>query len=122
MFNKVIHTYPRAQAIEDGVLFDVSEAAREAGFLWPVAVTVTVWALIEAIPPSKQGLQSIEGRLWDVLWMAYMAIRGAGHNGKMLYYTLILHHGRKKDVTLKLVIGPGDHGEPVVTIMLPDED
>jgi len=34
----VIHTYTRAQAIEDGVLIDVSEMAREAGFRWPVAV------------------------------------------------------------------------------------
>ena len=122
MFDKVIYAYTRAEAIKDGVLFDVSKTARETGFLWPVAVTATVWALIEAIPPSKQGIQSINGRLWDVLWMAYMAIRGARHNDKMLYYTLILHHGRKKNITLKLVTGPGDHGEPVVTIMLPDED
>ena len=24
--------------------------------------------------------------------------------------------------TLKLIVGPGDQGEPVVTILLPDED
>ncbi|MFC1602203.1 DUF6573 family protein [Pseudomonadota bacterium] len=29
---------------------------------------------------------------------------------------------KAKLVTLKLVIGPGDQGEPVNTIMLPDED
>ena len=25
-------------------------------------------------------------------------------------------------VTLKLIVGPGDAGEPVITILLPDED
>ena len=27
-----------------------------------------------------------------------------------------------QDVTLMMVIGPGDEGEPVITIMQPDED
>ena len=31
-FGDVISTYTRAQAIEDGVLIDVSSMAREAGF------------------------------------------------------------------------------------------
>ncbi len=37
-FAPVISVYTRAQAIEDGVLVDVSETAREAGFRIPVAV------------------------------------------------------------------------------------
>jgi len=32
IFGDVIYAYPRAQAIEDGVLVDVSETARKAGF------------------------------------------------------------------------------------------
>lgn len=31
----VVHAYTRAEAIEDGVLVDVSETAREAGFRVP---------------------------------------------------------------------------------------
>jgi hypothetical protein len=115
----VIYTYTRAQAIEDGVLVDVSETAREAGFRWPVALTAGVWALIEDIPPRFQGLQDIQGRLWDTLWMARLAAR---RGGVETHYELILHHGRKTYATLKLVSGPGDQGEPVITIMLPDED
>lgn len=42
-FGGVIHSYSRAQAIEDGVLVDVSSMAKEAGFIWPVAVTAAVW-------------------------------------------------------------------------------
>ena len=116
----VIHAYSRAQAIEDGVLVDVTEMATEAGFVWPVAITAGVWALIHDIPSRFQGIQDIEGRLWDVIWMA----RGAAkHNdGEEILYRLILHHGRKTYATLKLVSGPGDEGEPVITILLPDED
>ncbi|HOU12758.1 MAG TPA: hypothetical protein PKZ84_06550 [Anaerolineae bacterium] len=117
----VIYTYTRAQALEDGVLVDVSELAREAGFVWPVALTTAVWALVEDIPRRYRAWQTVEGRLYDVLWMAYCAIRGADHSGTELLYTLLLDHGRRHYLTLKLVTGPGDHGEPVVTIMLPDE-
>lgn len=115
----VIHTYTRAQAIEDGVLVDVSETAREAGFRWPVALTAGAWALIEDIPPRFQGLQDVQGRLWDTLSMARLAAR---RGGVETHYELILHHGRKTYATLKLVSGPGDQGEPVLTIMLPNED
>jgi hypothetical protein len=37
-----IHSYSRAQAIEDGVLSDVSSAAREVGIRYPVALTRVV--------------------------------------------------------------------------------
>jgi hypothetical protein len=125
----LIHSYTRAQAIEDGALVDVSETAREAGFRWPVALTAGVWALIEDIPPRFQGFQDIQGRLWDVLWMARSAARR--NDGREMLYELILHHGRKTYATFKLVSSPfgqslrtkpGDQGEPVITIMLPDED
>ena len=36
-FDPVISVYTRAQAIEDGIIVDVSETAREAGFNIPVA-------------------------------------------------------------------------------------
>ena len=38
LFGPVIYAYTRAQAIEDGVLADVTETAKEAGFKLPVAV------------------------------------------------------------------------------------
>ena len=42
-FGPAISAYTRAQAIDDGILVDVSDTAREAGFNIPVAVTRTVW-------------------------------------------------------------------------------
>lgn len=43
---RVIYVYTRAQAIEDGVLIDISDWAEEYGFTYPVAVTSYVWSLI----------------------------------------------------------------------------
>jgi hypothetical protein len=39
----LIYRYTRADALRDGVLIDVSEVAREAGFKWPVALTAADW-------------------------------------------------------------------------------
>ncbi len=118
----LIHAYTRAQALADGFLVDVTAQARQTGFVWPVAVTRTVWSMIEAIPVAH-ACEDLAGRLHDVLWMAFLAIRRAPSGGSELLYQLILHTATAPDeVTLKLVTGPGDDGEPVVTIMLPDED
>jgi hypothetical protein len=113
----VIYAYTREQAIEDGVLIDVTETARQL-FKIPVAVTSALWALIEK--PTKY--QDTMGRLWDVLWMAHMAAKGLSDNQDTLYYKLSLTDGRKKIQTLKMVCDGGDDGEPVLTIMLSDED
>ena len=43
IFGEPISTYTRAEAIEDGVLVDVSETAAEAGITFPVAITRRLW-------------------------------------------------------------------------------
>lgn len=142
-FGEVIYSYTRQQALEDGVLFDVSENAREAGFKIPVAITAGVWGMINNIFPASQGKEDVAGRLWDVLWMAVCAARINPDKVVILYdlelprlemrdYRVVdkkteqLSYKQRlemiKTVTLKMVIGPGDHGEPVITIMLPNED
>ena len=35
----LIHAYTRAEAIEDGMLLDVTEVARDMGFRYPTAIT-----------------------------------------------------------------------------------
>ena len=66
IFGEVIHSYTRAQAIEDGMLIDVSEMAKEAGFRMSVAVTARVWAQCIEVPAKVQA-QDEMGRLWDVV-------------------------------------------------------
>ena len=120
MFGDVIYRYGREQAINDGVIIDVSEAAREAGFILPVALTSAVWEKINDVPKSFVGIQDVNGRLWDVLCMAAMKAKSV--TGDSFKYNLIMHNGRKKYIELKSVISAGDNLEPVLTIMLPNED
>jgi len=125
MFTKddLISVYTRAEAIEDGVLVDVSEMAREAGFKWPVAVTAEVWAIIENIPPKLQGFQDIQGRLWDVVFMFKLA---AQRGNSVIHFKMIMDRNengkRLRYLNLKAVAGPGDSMEPVITVMLPWQD
>ncbi len=129
-FVNVISTYTRAQAIEDGVLVEAGSMAREAGFKLPVALTSAVWADCVAWTDDdsrKKPFQDQSGRLWDVLYMASHAIRTNPGSGNQLLFQLyrVPRDGHSTEavlVTLKLIIGPGDHGESVMTILLPKED
>ena len=126
----VIHVYTRAQALADGVLVDVSQAAREAGFRIPVALTRAAWAdcveWTEADEARKATTQDEAGRLWDVVWMAHLAARTCGNVERCtfdLYRVPREGRGnRPRRVSLVMQIGPGDTAEPVITIMLPHED
>ena len=68
----VIHRCTRAEAIRDGMLTDVTETAREAGFKIPVAVTAAVqdqcvrWTDDDARRKPRVH-QDEDSRLWDVL-------------------------------------------------------
>jgi uncharacterized protein DUF6573 len=118
---EVIYAYTRAQAIEDGELIDVSELAREAGFRFPVAVTRAVWTKYVEVPNGLE-CQDEKGRLWDIVWMASRAIKLA--KGSEILFSLLVQNDKRgaKPVTLKAVCGPGDNAEPVITIMLQEED
>jgi len=130
IFGPIISSYSRAQAIEDGVLIDVTSMAREAGFEWPAALTHAAWCDCVAWTERAsrcQVHQDEAGRLWDVLFMAFYAIRTTTDSGDRLRFSLYRvpidgHSVEAEEVTLKLMVGPGDVGEPVITIMLPNED
>ena len=127
-FGEVISTYTRAQAIEDGVLIDAGPTAKEVGFK-QVALTSAVWSDCVAWTDSdsrKMPFQDQSGRLYDVLFMAAFAIRTSAESGDRLLYEFYRvprdgYSTEAKPVTLKLIIGPGDQGEPVLTILLPEE-
>ena len=130
LFGDVIYSYTRAQAIADGVLIDATEMAIDAGFNWPVALTAAAWSdcvVWNDADNDRQAYQDQSGRLWDVLFMASYAIRTAKNSDQQLLFDLqrIARDGcstKSQRLTLKLILGPGDDGEPVITIMLPEED
>lgn len=120
----LIHCYTRADAISDGLLIDVSLTAREAGIRVPVAMTAAVWMKCVAVPTGVH-LQDEPGRLWDVLWMLSCAISRRPNGRVVLFGLRVRNDNRERTpplVRLKALCGPGDQGELVLTIMLPDED
>jgi hypothetical protein len=123
IFGEIIHSYTRAEAIEDGSLVDVSEIAKEAGFKFPVAMTRTVWGRYVEVPQGVS-CQDEQGRLWDILFMLRDMIRRNRVPSDTMKFSLLVRNDnrRPKLVTLKSVCGPGDNGEPVITIMMTDED
>jgi hypothetical protein len=129
-FGKVISVYTRAQALADGVLIDAGPMAQEAGFRWPVAITAAAWEDCVAwtdADSERQIHQDQSGRLWDVLFMAAFEARVRADAGQQLLFELyrVPRNGRSTDAeltTLKLVVGPGDDRNPVMTILLPRED
>jgi hypothetical protein len=148
---EVISVYTRAQAIEDGVLCDMTQQpfgpmAQEAGIKWPIAVTNTVFNRYIDFGKLGNG-QGLKGRWWDVCWMLRYAMRrqpdDGSHELRFTFYCQVedptfatgetcdrtckesndeLGKGVLRRVTLKCVSGPGDQLEPCLTIMALDED
>jgi hypothetical protein len=126
----IISAYTRAQAIEDGVLVDMNqgefgEVAREAGFQFPIAMTATAYGqYVDLTPAAVMAGNDRAGRWWDILWMLKHGIQSCRGNSSELLFNLhcVVDRIRPTPIALKSVCGPGDNGEPVITIMLPEED
>ena len=139
---EVIDTYSTKQAVEDGFLVLVdSKVSKEAGIKYPVYLTRAVWDKYVEVPDVPNAGQSIDGRLWDVLYMFMFAARAC--SGQTLNYQLNVVLADKGDwepnerldpdldgnremrlVTLKSVIQARDFDDPspAIFIMKPSED
>ena len=125
----LVHRYTRKQAIEDGVLVDLMQpetisVVKEAGFKFPIAMTATAFA--ECVVPAGKELpdgQDLSGRLWDVLMLLKWGIRKMQPHEDRLHFNVAVWNGHcHQDVKLWALCGPGDEGEPVITVMLEGED
>lgn len=112
-------------ALSDGVLIDVSELAREAGFKLPVAVSDNLYHsyIMPSLDLAKEG-QSPSGRLWDTLSVLRYAIKAAPSTDRLSFSVLFAQSPDAKPISVELlaICDPGDSGEPVITIMLPGDD
>jgi DNA repair protein RadC len=124
---EVIYVYTRAQALADGVLIDVSQMAKEAGFRYPTAITADLQAALTPNRRERSYGQSYEGRSWDVLFMACLAARRAIWDSQTAFsVSQAICPGergrlRRRSLNLWLVVGPGDEHEPVITIGFPED-
>ena len=131
MFGPVIHSYSRAEAIDDGVLVEIPESASQAaGFKVPIAMTATAWGVTVGFGTD---LAELLAKATGVLLAAMLEYRMSAHRAKLglaepvgdrlaFAYDAEREDGGVDIVQLVLVIGPGDAGEPVGTVMLPGED
>ena len=117
-FGETIYSYSRRQAIEDGVLVDLTkiEIFRRS-FRHHIACTDTVWSVIEGA--MSQGSQDLDGIAHDIAFTAIHAIRAQRTPSDRVVFSVAIA-GRTH--VLKLHIGPGDTPSPVMTLMLPSED
>jgi hypothetical protein len=121
---EIISSYSRAQALEDGVLVAADpQLADEAGIRWSVALTRALWLDAVKVGPRDRELgQDETGRLWDVLWLFAVAVRTRRFAEDTFVYAVMVQKGRQLErVRIKAVAGPGDEGEPTITLMLPEE-
>ena len=122
----VICSYTRAQAIEDGVLVDatIGDLAEVSGqhFKFPVAMTASVFGLIEKAVNHPKHCNDWRGVWHDVLWMSRQNLTHRFDATTHLFKVWITGTGRKRWHELKIQCHPGDNAEPVLTVMLPGED
>ncbi|MFP3869034.1 MAG: DUF6573 family protein [Desulfobacteraceae bacterium] len=128
-WGEVIFAYTRKQAIADGVLVDLmqgelGELVKEAGFRYPIAMTAEAFAeYVDLTPAAKKAGCNLKGRLWDVLTMLHWAIKRASDTNELIFkFYAVTDRPKPRLCRLKSVVGPGDQGEPVITIMLVNQD
>jgi hypothetical protein len=113
LFGEVISTYTAEQAVEDGMLADVTMLAKEVGFKLPVRITSTVSDL--CTPPESNKIQSYEGRLWDVLNLAKWAILRAKDDNFTKFTVKLGRKNHELWAMLDFTSGPAIH------IMVPSD-
>lgn len=137
IFGEPISVYSMEQAVADGVLVDAGALAADL-FTWRVLLTQAVqadcvsWTDADSDATGAHG-QSETGRLWDVLWMTFVAMRhlprdaAPGDPVAVPMYRISRSTPHAVEpvaelVTLKAMVGIGDAGEPVLVIGFPEED
>lgn len=123
-YGEPISVYTRSQAIDDGFLIDLSESAREVGFTVPVAITSE--AFVRCIHLEKEDVKTLGvseservARLLRTLLLKIRNTRSENLDQCRFEVTFqAVSHGRAVEdrATIEATIGPGDEGEPVITL------
>lgn len=122
----LIFSYSRAQAIADGVLVDAStgplgQISRQT-YKYPIAMTAEVFFIIEQAADNPLLHNDLTGIWNDIMWMSLRYIVARPDPATVLFQVKITGIEDREIFTFKLVVGPGDNAEPVITLMLPDQD
>lgn len=125
LFGAPIHSYSRADGINDGVLADLMQdemlSVCRQHYKFPIACTSAVFEVMRKAVENKRHCNDYAGILHDILWMSRCAGRKVDES-TVYFRVIITGAGRSKYHNFKLIVGPGDQGEPVITILLQNED
>ena len=116
-----IFSYTAKQAIEDGFLHEIGNIGFEAGFKIPVRITSGVLDLVTPDQKAQALGQSYEGRLWDVLSVARIAIQKSEQGSNLVSFEVLFQDGTGKRKNVKLWAGLDGTSGLAVHIMLPEE-
>ena len=127
-FDGPVFRITRRRLLEEGSLQDISAIAREAGIVFPTAVTAGLWA---AYGDSPIAAESPRFALM-LCWMLRLAERELiparrfeDELSQTIFFRLFVRErtsGLYGMAEVKAVRNLGDDLEPVVTLLLPDED
>ncbi|MHC1790216.1 DUF6573 family protein [Solidesulfovibrio sp.] len=99
----VIYSYTRAQAIEDGVLIDITADAQAHGFKVHTVVTDNLYHQYVEVPNGLDGSfgQSSAGRLHDLLTLALFAARSSKGTDRVYFKVdFLMGPGRSETVDI----------------------
>lgn len=127
-FGPIIHAYTRKQAIEDGVLVDLTRPGfarllSMVGIKCHTAITATAFGSVVTRDFDKEHAGEAIGHTLMVLAAFRKALDGERNKDRdtdRVFFSVPGLDG--EDVELWAQIGPGDQGEPVLTIMVVGED
>ena len=116
----IIHCYSRHEALEDGVLVDLSSVAREVGINYPVAVTSSVYADCVSLPEVFEASGEID-RAFELLSAVSTLATHRIEEPEIHFEFCVDDEADTRMVPLKVVCHAGDYGEPVLTVMKTEE-
>jgi hypothetical protein len=128
LFGEPIHTYTRAQAIDDGVLIDLTDEPFDvllhaAGFRLHTVISDS--AFIAALGSEYDARNVVHvSRMKRLLSTLHTAIRSMAADDDRIYFDFPTNTGERNGdpVAMWARVHGGDRGEAVLTIMLQGED
>jgi len=109
----------RQDAIDDGDLIEITRMGRDIGIMYPLAVSARAAEIMVPFPNIPQ--ETVTENLWDILH-AFRDKASTTTEEEFEFQASIYLNGLVPALTFKATVSPGDDGEPVITIMLPDEN
>ncbi|WP_214019900.1 helix-turn-helix domain-containing protein [Methanoculleus sp.] len=109
----------RQDAIDDGDLIEITRMGRDMGITFPLAVSAR--AAQSMVPFTNIPQETVTENLWDTLH-AFRDKARTTTEEEFEFQVSLYQNGLVPTLTFKATVSPGDDGEPVITIMLPDED